>query len=60
MIKYSMGAFGRDWSVGTHAAERPAGLCHLPLSVMLLAWVTPNFGEYLDVPGEKMQLGKVL
>lgn len=33
------------WGVGTHAAERPAGLCHLPLPLMLFAWVTPTFGE---------------
>lgn len=34
-IKHSMDAFGRGWGVGTHAAERTAGLCHLSFLVML-------------------------
>lgn len=51
----------QGWGVGTHTAERPAGLGHLPLPVMLFASVAPTFGGgYLDVAGEKMQPGKVL
>lgn len=38
-IKHNRGVFGRGWGASTHAAERPAGLCHLSLRVVVFAWV---------------------